>query len=128
MSDNNKYEVGFTPDDNNNTRLPGSIQPEAQRGDSAYHHPDMIRYHGSMDTADTAGVVGQPTFDASGMGQEGYKYPNQNAKVDVHNSDTSLMASVGDSETNLSKKYKYPNVSQDIPAKGSPKTQYNDHT
>jgi len=125
---NNTKEVGFTPDDNNDRRLPGSVQPEPQRGDSAYHHPNMIRYHGSMDTADTAGVVGQPTFDYSGMGQEGYMHPNQNSNVDMKNSDTSLMAPVGDSETNLSKKYKYPQVHQDIPAKGQPSTQYSDHT
>ncbi len=35
------YEVGATPDDNNNTRLPGTCNPEAQRGDSAYHHLEM---------------------------------------------------------------------------------------
>lgn len=120
---NNKYEVGMTPDDNNNRRLPGSVNPQP----TMVGYPSNYAKQTSVDVADTGGVVGMPTFDSSGMGQEGYMYPNQNSRVDVHNSDTTLMAPVGDSEMNLSKKYKYPQVSQDIPAKGNPKTQYSDH-
>ena len=124
MNDNNKKEVGFTPDDNNDIRLPGSVQPEAVMGAGPY---DFIKPH-PMDTADTAGIVGQPTYDSSGMGQEGYMYPKQNSNVDVHNSDTSLMAPVGDSETNLSRKYKYPNVHQGGDPLDNPKVTFNDHT
>ena len=127
MNDNNKYEVGFTPDDNNDIRLPGSVQPEPQRGDSAYHHLEMAKVGSPLATADTAGVVGQPTWDG-GYGMEGHLAPSLNSNVDVHNSDTSLMAPVGDSETNLSRKYKYPNVKQSIDPLDNPKVTFNDHT
>lgn len=124
MMDNNKYEVGVTPDDNNNTRLPGTVNPEPTMGG----YPSNYAKQTALGAADTGGVVGMPTFDSSGMGQEGYMHPSQNANVDVHNSDTSLMATVGDSEMNLSKKYKYPNVTQDVPPLGRPSTTYSDHT
>jgi len=120
MKDNNKYEVGITPDDNNNIRLPGSVQPEPTRGSGDY----MFAKQTNLDPKQTAGVVGTPTFDGSGMGQAGYMYPSLNSNVDVRNSDTTLMATA--STENLSRKYKYPNVSQDVPAKG--RGQYNDHS
>lgn len=124
---NNKYEVGVTPDDNNNTRLPGSVNPEPKRGDSEY---GSYKYGKAtaLDTGDTGRVVGQPTLAIDGTGLEGYKTINTNSNVDVHNSDTSLMAPVGDSETNLSRKYKYPNVKQDVPLLGRPNTTFSDHT
>lgn len=125
---NNTYEVGVTPDDNNDIRLPGTCNPEPQRGDSAYG-PGKWKtiYPTNLDVADTAGIVGIPTMQDN-FGMEGTLAPSLNANVDVHNSDTTLMAPVGDSETNLSRKYKYPNVHQDIPPKGQPSVQYNDHT
>jgi hypothetical protein len=119
----NTYEVGCTPDDNNDRRLPGSVNPEPMMGAGAYNFAKPT----PLDAADTAGVVGQPYIN-NGFGMEDSMAPSLNANVDTRNSDTSLMAPVGDSEMNLSAKYKYPNVSQDIPAKGNPKTQYSDHT
>lgn len=121
----NTYEVGSTPDDNNDRRLPGSVQPEPQRGDSSYHHLEMAKA-GPLDTADTGGVVGQPTYDSSGMGQEGYLKPNQNANVNIKGPNGVVETTY--SHENLSKKYKYPQIHQDIPPKGNPKTQYSDHT
>lgn len=125
---NNEKEVGCTPDDNNNRRLPGSVNPEPQRGDSAYGQGnwDMAKPT-PLNTADTGGVVGMPTMQ-NNFGMEGAMSPKLNANVDVHNSDTSLMATVGDSQQNLSKKYKYPQVHQDVPPLGRPSTTYSDHT
>jgi hypothetical protein len=124
MNDNNKKEVGFTPDDNNNIRLPGSVQPECNQGAGDWN---FIKPH-PLDAADTAGVVGIPTMSGDNMGQEGNLRPSLNSNVDMKNSDTTLMAPVGNSEENLSRKYKYPNVSQDVPVKGRPSVQYNDHS
>lgn len=126
---NNKYEVGCTPDDNNNTRLPGSVNPEPVRGDSAYGPGKWVMAKKTpLDVGDTAGVVGMPYMSGDNMGMEGNLRPSLNPNVDMKNSDTTLMAPVGDSETNLSKKYKYPNVHQDVPPLGRPSTQYSDHT
>lgn len=119
--DNNKYEVGITPDDNNNIRLPGSVQPEAIMGAGPYNFAQP----GPLDAADTGGVVGMPTVN-SGFGMEGNDSPSLNSNVDVHNSDTSLNTTA--SEKNLSAQYKYPNVSQSYPMKGGPDTQFNDHS
>ena len=107
--ENNKREVGVTPDDNNNTRLPGSVQPEAQRGDSSYHHLDMIKPT-PLDAGDTGGVVGKPT-----IGGDYVPVPMKSASV---------TGPTGEVETtydhaNLSAKYKYPNVHQDVPTKGN---------
>lgn len=123
MNDNNKYEVGVTPDDNNNIRLPGSCNPEPMMGAGPYN---FAKPH-ALDTADTGGMVGQPTMQ-SNYGMEGTMAPSLNSNVDIHNSSTSLMAPVGDSEINLSRKYKYPNVKQDVPPLGRPSTTYSDHT
>lgn len=119
---NNKAEVGITADDNNDRRLPGSIQPEPTIGAT----PSNFAKQTPLDSADTGGVVGRPTFDDSGMSQEGYLRPHQNANVNVK-------GPTGEVETtydhaNLSAKYKYPNVKQDIPPLGRPSTTYSDHT
>ncbi len=119
---NNAYEVGVTPDDNNDRRLPGSVNPEPMMGTGPYNFAKQT----PLDTMDTAGVIGQPTFDSGGMSQEGYLRPHQNANVDTKNSDTTLMATA--STENLSKKYKYPQVHQDVPALGRTSVQYNDHS
>lgn len=122
----NTYEVGCTPDDNNDRRLPGSVNPEPQRGDSAYGLGKWAMAKPTpLDTKKTAGVVGQPTMQDN-FGMEGTLAPSLSANVDTNNSDTTLMAPVGDSGVNLSKKFKYPNVSQDVPEKG--RNQYSDHS
>lgn len=125
--DNNKKEVGFTPDDNNNIRLPQSVQPEPMRGDAEYGTYKYGKAH-PMDTADTAGVVGQPTLSVESTGLEGNMGININANVDVHNSDTSLNPPVGDSNVNLSAKYKYPNVSQSANPLDKTNRTFNDHS
>lgn len=120
---NNKYEVGVTPDDNNSIRLPGTCNPEPTMSAGVYNFAKPT----SLDPGDTGGVVGQPVIN-NGYGMESSMAPNLNANVDTRNSDTTLMASVGDSETNLSRKYKYPNVKQDVPSLGRPNTTYSDHS
>jgi len=117
---NNKYEVGVTPDDNNDIRLPGSVQPEAQRGDSAYHHLEMAKA-GPLDAKSTGGMVGMVGMPTVGVVPG---MPNMNANVDMTNSDTTLMATA--STENLSRKYKYPNVSVDMPEKA--RGQFADHS
>ncbi len=122
---NNKYEVGFTPDDNNNIRLPGSVQPEPMRGDSDYHHLNMA-VPGKLDAADTGGVVGKVTVDYSGMGQEGTYKPSLNSNVSVKNEGTSLNTTA--SNENLSKKYKYPQFHQSVNPLDDPRVTFNDHS
>ena len=128
MSENNKYEVGFTPDDNNDLRLPGTVQPEPVRGDSSYGQGKWaMGKKTELDAGDTAGVVGKAMMlEPDTEALEGSLKISTNSNVDTKNSDTTLMATA--SEENLSKKYKYPNVHQDVPTKGQPSTQYNDHT
>lgn len=122
----NKKEVGCTPDDNNDRRLPGSVQPEAKRGDSAYGPGKYnMAKPTSLDAADTGGVVGMPTMD-SGMGQEGHMMPHQNANVSV--SGPKGVVETTYNHENLSKKYKYPQVHQDVPPLGNPSTTYSDHS
>lgn len=129
MENNNKREVGFIPDDNNNIRLPGSMNCEPVRGDSAYGQGKWkMGKVTALDVGDTGGVVGKPTVVLESTGLEGNLSISTNANVDVHNSDTSLMAPVGDSNKNLSAKYKYPNVHQDVPTLGKPGTTYSDHS
>lgn len=111
---NNTYEVGVTPDDNNNIRLPGTINPEPTRGAGEYNFAKSA----PLDTKISAGVIGTP---AIGLG---YGMPSMNAGVDITNSDTSLNTTA--STENESRKYKYPNVSQDVPEKG--RNQYQDHS
>lgn len=123
----NNYEVGATPDDNNNIRLPGSCNPEPKRGDAEYGSYKYAKPT-ALDTGDTGGVVGQPYLVMEATGLEGNLTLNTNSNVDTRNSGTSLNPPVGDSEVNLSRKYKYPNVHQDIPPKGNPSVQYSDHT
>ena len=122
---NNTYEVGVTPDDNNNIRLPGTVNPEPVRGDSAYGPGKFVMAKKTeLDAKDTAGVVGKPYMDGDNMGMEGNLRPSLNSNVDITNSDTTLMTTA--STENLSAKYKYPNVSQDVPEKG--RRQFEDHT
>lgn len=124
---NNKYEVGVTPDDNNNKRLPGTVNPEPIRADSAYGPGKWnMAKPTSLDAADTGGVVGMPTFDTSGMNQEGYLRPHQNANVSV-SGPTGVVETTA-SEENRAAKYKYPRVKQDVPPLGRPSTTYSDHT
>lgn len=119
MNDNNKSEVGFTPDDNNNIRMPGSVNPEPTFGAT----PSNFAKPTNLDPKPTGGVVGVPTI-GNGYGMDGSMSPSLNSNVDMKNSDTSLNTT--NSEANLSAKYKYPNVSQDYPEKGG--TQFADHT
>ena len=114
---NNNKEVGCLPDDNSTIRLPGTLN-----GEPTYSPSSDYAKSTKLDAADTGGVVGMPSIGL------GYGMPSMNSNVSVTNEGTTLMATVGDSETNLSAKYKYPNVSQDIPSKGQLKTQYNDHS
>lgn len=117
----NQSEVAYTPEDNNNIRLGGSVNPEPTMGAT---NSDFAK-NTSLDAADTGGVVGIPTID-SGYGMDGSMAPSLNANVDMKNSDTTLMATA--STENLSAKYKYPNVSQDVPPKGRPSVSFNDHS
>lgn len=121
----NTYEVGVTPDDNNDRRLPGSCNPEPVRGDSAYGPGKYnMAKPTPLDVADTI-VVGKVTMD-SGFGMEGSMRPSLNSKVDINNSDTTLMATA--SNENLSKKYKYPQIHQSVPLAGLPGVQFEDHS
>lgn len=111
---NNTYEVGAGRDDANNIRLPGSLQPAPTRNPSS----DFAK-PGSLDAADTGGVVG-----IARMGGDYVPAPTKSASV---------TGPTGEVETtynheNLSARYKYPRVHQDIPAKGNPKTAYSDHS
>lgn len=114
MNDNNKYEVGVTSDDNNDTRLPGSVQPAPTMSPSSnFAQPGML------DAADTGGVIGLPK-----VGGDYVPAPYKTASV---------TGPTGEVETtynheNLSAKYKYPNVHQDVPELGKPSTTYSDHT
>jgi hypothetical protein len=119
MSDNNKYEVGFMRDDNNDIRLPGSLQPEAVMGSGPY---DFAK-PGSLDPKPTGGVVGTPTID-SGYGMEGSVSPSLNPNVDTKNSDTSLNTTY--EHVDRSAPYAYPRVTQDAPEKG--RDQFADHS
>lgn len=124
---NNTYEVGSTPDDNNNTRLPGSCNPEPKRGDAEYGTYKFGKAT-PLDAADTAGVVGQPTLSMESTGLEGNMSISTNSNVDMKNSDTTLNPPVGDSNVNLSARYKYPNVRQDVNPLGNTSKQFNDHS
>lgn len=115
----NTYEVGVTPDDNNDRRLPGSVQPEPQRGDSSYHHLEMAKA-GPLDTADTGGVVGMPSVGAD--------YAMGGIMKSASTAGPTGVVETTASEENRAAKYKYPTVSQDIPPLGNPKTQYSDHS
>lgn len=123
MSDDNKYEVSDEEVErpSNDTRLGGTCNPEPIRSAGQYEFAKPT----SLDAADTGGPVGKPTMGTD-FGMEGAQAPSLNPNVDVHNSDTTLMATA--SEENLSRKYKYPNVKQDIGPKGRPGVQFEDHT
>lgn len=114
MRDNNKYEVGVTPDDNNDMRLPNSVQPEPVMGATDSNFGQA----GSLDVVDTI-VVGK-----THIGEDYVPVPRKTASV------TGPMGVVETTydHSNLSAKYKYPNVSQDIPPAGKPVVQYNDHS
>lgn len=122
----NKYEVGCTPDDNNNTRLPGSLNPEPQRGDSAYGQGkwNMVKPT-SLDAGDTGGVVGMPTMQ-NNFGMEGTLSPGVNSNVSVSGPKGEVETTA--SSENLSAKYKYPRVHQDVLPLGRPSTTYSDHS
>lgn len=117
----NNTEVGNSDSiyPSNDIRLAGSVQPEAQRGDSAYHHLNMIQST-PLDAMDTAGVVGIPTIA-------------EDSTMTGITKSASVTGPTGEVETtydhaNLSAKYKYPNVTQDVPSLGKPNVQYNDHS
>jgi hypothetical protein len=111
---NNKAEVGFTPDDNNNIRLSGSVNLE-----SSFSPSSDFAKNTPLDTGDTCGVIGQPF-----IGGDYVPTPIKSASV---TGPTGLVETTASTE-NLAAKYKYPNISQDIPEKGRPGVQYNDHT
>ncbi len=107
-------EVEYTSEDNNNTRLGGSVNPEPTMGSYSTDYAKST----PPDTKDTGGVVGRPAIG------ESYGLPAMNSSVDMTNSDTNL--NITNSEENLSAKFKYPTVSQDVPEKG--RDQFNDHS
>lgn len=108
----NTPEVGFTPDDNNSIRLPGSVQPEPTMGNSS----DYIKST-PLDTKNTSGGIGQPS-----IGGDYVPVPMKSASV---TGPTGLVETTA-SQENLSAKYKYPRISQDIPEKG--RGQFGDHS
>lgn len=118
MTQPTKAEVGYTPEDNNNERLPGSIEPAPVRGDSAYGTNDYAK-DTPLYAADTI-TVGQPTIGGD------YSFTNL-AKGAGDVTGTSNEVETTYNHENLSAKFKYPNVSQDVPKYGSPKTAFNDH-
>ncbi len=63
-----------------------------------------------LDTKDTGGQVGQPTF------QEGVSEIIKTKSADITNASTDLNQTA--SNENLSAKFKTPNVTQDVPEKG----------
>lgn len=99
--------------DNNDIRLGGSVNPEPTMGS----YPTDYAQPGSLDTKTTGGVIGQPN-----IGGDYVPVPNKTA--DTTNSDTSL--NITSSQENLSAKFKYPNVSQDVSDKG--RNQFEDHS
>lgn len=110
----NTYEVGFIPDDGNDSRLPGSVQPAPTMNPSSdYAQP------GPLDVADTGGVIGVPT-----VGGDYVPVPIKTASV---TGPTGLVGTTASNE-NLSKKFKYPQVHQDVPPKGGPDVAFNDHS
>lgn len=110
-------EVGYTSEDNNDRRLPGSVQPEAGRGDSSYGTNEYAKVP-PLDLKDTGGVVGQPSV--------GGDYSFSGIKKSASTSGPSDRFNYEYNHENLSKKFKYPQVSQDAPAKG--RGQFEDHT
>jgi hypothetical protein len=116
MSQPSKAEVGWA--DNGPERLPSSIQGAPSRGSDPYGSSDFAKAP-SLETADTAGIVGQPSVGS------GYGMPSMNAGVSVTNEGTSLNTTA--STENRSAKFKNPNVKQTFPSKGGPDTQFDDH-
>lgn len=99
-----------------NPEKTNSVVGTPRRGDSAYTTNEHA-VPGPLDTKTTGGVVGQP-----GVGQ---------AYIPTLSSNVSVSGPTGEVETtynheNLSAKYKYPRVSQDVPAKGQ--NQFEDHS
>ncbi len=115
MSNKNKYEVGCVDDDTNDIRLPGSVQPEPKRGNYAYGAENANPAKPTpLDTMNTAGVIGQPH-----IGGDYVPTPQKTASV---TGPTGLVETWASNE-NLSKKYTYPQTSQDIPSLDNPRTQ-----
>lgn len=116
MSNN---EVGWA--DNGPQRLPQSVVGEAQRGDSAYGPgANNFAKPGMLDVGDTGGIVGKPSVGGD------YAFGGITKSA-------SVAGPIGEVETtynheNLSAKYKYPNVHQDVPTLGKPATTFSDHT
>ncbi len=109
----NTYEVGVTPDDNNNIRLPGSVQPEPTMGATSSDFGKST----PLDGKNTAGVIGTPS-----IGGDYVPTPMKSASV---TGPTGLVETTYNHE-NLAAKYKYPRVSQDVPEKG--RNQFSDHS
>lgn len=112
---NNNKEVGCEQDDSNRTRLPGTVNPEPTMGNNSDYAKNT-----PLKTMDTAEIVGQPRIG-------GDYAMNGIMKTASVTGPTGVVETYASNE-NLSAKYKYPNVHQDIPAKGRPETQYNDHS
>ncbi len=72
---------------------------------------------GNLDSKNTAGIIGQPH-----IGGDYVPVPMKTASV---TGPTGLVETTASNE-NLSAKYKYPNVHQDVPALGN--NQYEDHS
>ena len=111
---NNTKEVGCIEEPSNEIRLPGSVNPEFVRGAGNFDFAKST----PLDANETAGVIGKPTIGL------GYGMPSMNANVDI-NGPTGEVDTTYD-HANLSKKYKYPQVHQDVPSLG--RNQYNDHS
>ncbi len=108
-------EVSYTPETNDNIRLGNTVNPEPTMGAGEYNFAKST----PLDAKTSAGVIGTPTIG------EGYGMPAMNSNVDITNSDTTLNTTA--SNENLSKKFKYPQVSQTYPAKDGP-SQFTDHS
>lgn len=99
-----------------NPEKTNSVVGAAKRGDSAYTTNEHA-VPGPLDTKTTGGVIGQPH-----VGGDYVPVPTKSASV---------TGPKGEVETtynheNLSAKYKYPRVSQDVPEKG--RNQFEDHS
>ena len=98
----NTKEVGFTPDDNNDCYLPGSVQHEANRGDSAY---------GTNEYAKNTPLDAKCPMQG-GCAKIGGDYVATPKKTADVTGAHGVVETTYD-HANLSAKYKYPQVSQD---------------
>ncbi len=113
MTQPSKAEVGITPDDNNDQRLPGSVNPAPTNSPSS----DFAKAE-PLYSQETTGVIGVPSIGGD------YAMGGIQKTASV-TGPTGLVETTASTE-NLSKKYKYPQVSQDIPKFGNPSNTFDD--